>query len=150
MQAELYYYDFLNNKSDETIPKDIIKHIEQCPHCREKINQLDIELSSYHTKKSENNHISGVITNLLKLHMAYIGNKVDCKIVKPFLPVILDPDLGIRIPTPINVITAYREAVEREASPLMPCPEVQPRESRVPKPTRKPPRASLHHCTDVI
>ena len=54
------------------------------------------------------------------------------------------------IPTVRKVATAYSEVVDNEANPLMPCPEVHPFESRVPKPTRKPPNASLHHCTEVV
>jgi hypothetical protein len=31
----------------------------------------------------------------------------------------------------------------------MPCPEVHPLESLVPKPTSNPPKANLHNCTEV-
>ncbi|MFC1781662.1 hypothetical protein ACFLZ8_05315 [Planctomycetota bacterium] len=40
---------------------------------------------------------------MLKLHFAYLGNKVTCNNVKPFLPVLSDSRLGVRIPTPITV-----------------------------------------------
>jgi hypothetical protein len=100
-QAEIYYYDFLCNENIEQIPKNLIEHIGQCPHCREKINQLNFEISTHKSTRSGNRYIA--ITDLLNLHLAYIGDKVDCSTVKPFLPIVLDPSLGIRIPTPITV-----------------------------------------------
>ncbi len=100
-QAEIYYYDFLCNENIEQIPKNLIEHIGQCPHCREKINQLNTEITTHKSIRSGGRHIA--ITDLLNLHMAYIGGKVDCSTVRPFLPVVLDPSLGIRIPTPITV-----------------------------------------------
>ena len=57
---------------------------------------------------------------------------------------------AVSIPTVMNVITATSEVVDNDAKPLMPCPDVHPFESLVPKPTRKPPIASLHHSTDVV
>jgi len=44
-----------------------------------------------------------------------------------------------------KVITAKKEDNENEARPHIPCPEVQPLENLVPKPTKKPPRARRHH-----
>jgi hypothetical protein len=102
-EAEFYYYDFLSDQSHKLIPKDIIQHINQCPCCREKINQLNIGLSSYSSKQSQKSLDISIITDLLTLHLAYIDNKVDCQTVKPFLPVFLDPDFRIKIPTPISV-----------------------------------------------
>lgn len=102
-QAERYYYDFQNDGDIGLIPKNIIEHINKCPHCREKMKKLETALSSEKPTKFENNQAVNAMTDILKLHLAYIGDKVVCNTVKPFLPVILDPDLGIKIPTPITV-----------------------------------------------
>ena len=102
-QAEQYYYDFQNKGDIGLIPKNIIDHINECPYCREKMKTLETALSSEKSIKFENNLAVNAMTDLLKLHLAYIGNKVVCSTVKPFLPVILDSDLGIKIPTPITV-----------------------------------------------
>ena len=99
-QAEIYYYDFLSNENTEQIPGNILEHIDQCPHCREEISRLNTGLSQKSTK-SGNRQVA--ITDLLNLHLAFIGDKVVCSTVRPFLPVILDPNLGIKIPTPITV-----------------------------------------------
>ncbi len=101
-QAEQYYYDFQNKENIGLIPRNIIDHINKCQYCREKAKMLKTVLSSYRNTKFENSQVANAMTNLLKLHLAYIGNKVVCNTVKPFLPVILDPDLGIKIPTPIT------------------------------------------------
>jgi len=102
-QAEIYYYDFLCNENIEQIPGNIIEHIDKCPVCREKINRLKAGLSSHKSAKSGKKQVAVAVTDLLNLHMAFIGDKVVCSKVRPFLPVILDPNLGIRIPTPITV-----------------------------------------------
>jgi len=39
---------------------------------------------------------------MLQLHLAYIGERVNCETVRPFLPGMLDPAIDIRIPTPIT------------------------------------------------
>ena len=57
---------------------------------------------------------------------------------------------AVNIPTVMKVITAKSEVVESDAKPLIPWPDVHPLDNLVPKPTRKPPIASLHHSTDVV
>lgn len=57
---------------------------------------------------------------------------------------------AVNIPTAINVITAESDVVDNDAKPLIPCPDVQPFDSLVPKPTKNPPNASLHHSTVVV
>jgi hypothetical protein len=57
---------------------------------------------------------------------------------------------AVTMATPIKTITAYRDVLESDANPLIPCPEVHPLESLVPKPTSNPPRNSLHTCTEVV
>ena len=102
-KAELYYYDLLHGESLEPIPEPIIDHIEQCQNCQEQINQLNKSLlRTEGTKLQQNQENSTAVTELLKIHFAYIGKKVTCKVVRPFLPSMLDPTLEIRIPTPIT------------------------------------------------
>jgi len=100
-QAELYYYDFLYSESRRLIPESMVKHIEQCQHCREQINQLKAVLSQADGLESGQGQVSPAVTTMLKLHFAYVGKPVTCNIVKPFLPTLLDQALGMRIPTPI-------------------------------------------------
>ena len=101
-EAKLYYYDFLCDESRELIPESIINHIEQCQHCQEQIDQLKIVLSQTDGIGPEQGQVSSAIITMLELHFAYIGERVTCKTVRPFLPGLLDPTLEIRIPTPIT------------------------------------------------
>ena len=101
-EAKLYYYDFLSDESRGLIPESISDHIEQCQHCREQINQLKVVLSQTDGIEPEQGQVSSAITTMLELHFAYIGERVTCKTVRPFLSGLLDPALEIRIPTPIT------------------------------------------------
>ncbi|KPJ66354.1 MAG: hypothetical protein AMJ43_08425 [Coxiella sp. DG_40] len=102
-EAELYYYDFLFNEIYGSIPEFIINHINQCQHCQEQINQLKDVLSQAESHvKPEKKQVSSAITEMLKLHFAYIGKPVACETVRPFLPTLLEPALKIRMPTPIT------------------------------------------------
>lgn len=101
-EAKLYYYDFLSDESRGLIPESISDHIEQCQHCQEQINQLKVVLSQTDGVKPEQGQVNSAITTMLELHFAYIGKRVTCETVRPFLPGLLDPALEIRIPTPIT------------------------------------------------
>jgi hypothetical protein len=101
-QAELYYYDFLYDESHSLIPESIISHVEQCPYCQDQVHQLEVVLSQYKDMKPEESQAKAAITTMLRLHFAHIGKDVTCKIARLFLPALLDPALGIRIPTPIT------------------------------------------------
>lgn len=102
-QAELYYYDFISNESCEPVPEFIVNHIRECQHCREQVNQLNSVL--FQTEgyvEPGQSQVSHVTAALLKLHFAYIGKRVTCNTVRPFLPGLLEPALEIKIPTPIT------------------------------------------------
>jgi hypothetical protein len=102
-QAESYFYDFLYKETIELIPGPIVSHIRDCATCQERINQLRSVLpeSEEHPETAQR-EASGAVTEMLKLHFAYIGKPVTCDIVKPFLPSLLDMAIEIRIPTPIT------------------------------------------------
>ncbi len=101
-EARLYYYDFLCEESRGLIPESIINHIEQCQRCQEQINQLKVVLSQTDGIEPEQGQVNSAITTMLELHFAFIGERITCKTVRPFLPGLLDPALEIRIPTPIT------------------------------------------------
>lgn len=102
-EARLYYYDFLCEESRGLIPEVIINHIEQCQRCQEQIDQLKVVLSQTDGTEPEQGQVSSAIITMLELHFAFIGERITCKTVRPFLPGLLDPALEIRIPTPITV-----------------------------------------------
>ncbi len=100
-QAKIYYYDTLFSESRELIPQFIVDHIEYCQHCKAQTSELKKVLSRNDSFASEQGQISSAIASMLKLHFACIGKPVSCNIAKPFLPTLLDPSLGIHVPTPI-------------------------------------------------
>lgn len=100
-EVEPYYYDFLNSESRRLVPESIIDHIKQCQYCQEQIEELK-EVLSQVGLESEQKQVRTAVTDMLELHLAYIGKRVTCNITRPFLPSLLDPALKIRIPTPIT------------------------------------------------
>ncbi len=100
-QAELCYYDFLCDESRGLIPESMVSHIDQCQHCREQIIKLKAVLSRAESLDSQQGQLVSAVATMLKLHFAYIGKPVTCNVVRPFLPTLLDPALGMHIPTPI-------------------------------------------------
>ena len=100
-EVEPYYYDFLNSESRGLVPESIIDHIKQCQYCQEQIEELK-EVLSQAGLESEQKQIRTAVTDMLELHLAYIGKRVTCNITRPFLPSLLDPALKIKIPTPIT------------------------------------------------
>lgn len=103
VQAEPHYYDFIFGKGDEAVPEHIARHIEGCENCQERLNQLKVTLSRADGLDSKQRQADCAITTMLRLHFGYIGRPVTCRVVKPFLPTLLDPVLQVRTPTPITV-----------------------------------------------
>jgi len=91
-EVEPYYYDFLNSESRRLVPESIIDHIKQCQYCQEQIEELK-EVLSQAGLESEQKQIRTAVTDMLELHLAYIGKRVTCHITRPFLPSLLDPAL---------------------------------------------------------
>ena len=103
-QAKFYYYDLLFQESNRIVPEFIINHIKKCQFCQKQILKLNSSLKQAESvNSSEQIKSSSEISSMLKLHFAYLNKPVNCEITKPFLPSLLDPDLAIRIPTPITV-----------------------------------------------
>jgi cytidine deaminase len=102
-EAKLYYYDFILGEGHELIPEHIVQHINQCQNCREQLNELKVALSQADSIDTEQNRVNSATATMLQLHFAYIGKPVTCETVKPFLPTLLEPQLEVRIPTPITV-----------------------------------------------
>jgi hypothetical protein len=104
MNARLYYYDFLSERTRRVIPESALAHITQCLDCKVEIDRLEMML--LHVDRgveSEQRRKDSAISTLLKLHFAFIGEPVKCSTVRPFLASMADPVLKIRVPTPISM-----------------------------------------------
>ncbi|MDD5459496.1 MAG: hypothetical protein PHF37_08910 [Phycisphaerae bacterium] len=101
-QAEAYFYDFLNEEISEQVPCDIAFHISSCRECTKQIARLKEILSQDEPEIRERETRNAGI-EMLELHFVHIDKEVTCKTVKAFLPLLVEPALKVRIPTPITV-----------------------------------------------
>lgn len=101
-EAELYYYDCAGSEGLGTVPEGVNEHIKGCVRCQGQIDRLKDVLSEA-GDGFESRQGSAAVVRLLKLHFAYVGERVSCETVKPFLPSLSDPALEIGIPTPITM-----------------------------------------------
>ncbi|UCC23509.1 MAG: hypothetical protein JSW23_05510 [Planctomycetota bacterium] len=101
--AELYYYEMLSGEGAGSVPAGVEDHIRRCSRCQEELGRLEGVLSEDGSRlKPGGVGASTNIVGLLKLHLAYIGKRVSCETVRPFLASLCIPELEIRIPTPIT------------------------------------------------
>lgn len=103
-QARLYYYDYLCEESKDSIPSEMLDHIDGCNYCKAEVDTFEMQLIS----DQRNTDVSSesrdfAIIGTLKHHFSYASKSVTCKNVKPFIPSLSDPALAIKIPTPITV-----------------------------------------------
>lgn len=101
-EAELYYYDCAGGEGLGAVPEEVNEHIRGCVRCQGQIDGLKDVLSEA-GDGSESGQGSAAVVRLLKLHFAYISERVSCATVKPFLASLSDPTLEIGIPTPITM-----------------------------------------------
>ncbi|KPL22531.1 MAG: hypothetical protein AMJ75_07925 [Phycisphaerae bacterium SM1_79] len=113
-EAKLYYFELLDNESDAFVPELIIDHVGRCQHCQEQISRLKGALSQAGADDgSERGQVGSPVAIMLRLHFAYIGERVTCETARPFLAGMSDPALEIRIPTPITVhLDSCRQCAE--------------------------------------
>lgn len=103
-QAEFYYYDFLFDENRKAVPIPILDHIDRCLICNEKINQLkDMILQTADKPDTYDKQLYAAKSILLELYFSYVGKRITCQTVKPFLPTLLEQALEIKVPTPITV-----------------------------------------------
>jgi hypothetical protein len=101
--AKEYYYDMLDSDTVDQVPEDIQDHIANCLHCVRKLAQLHQLLSdSDYCNQKESTTIRQILTKLAR-HFPLYEAQVDCKMVKEFLPLLVDPGLGIQIPSIVTV-----------------------------------------------
>ncbi len=98
-----YYYDALNEETQGDIPGNALDHIAHCRDCQAEMDRLEVVLAhAQQSAEREQSRKDAAISVLLRLHFAYLGERVNCAAVKPFLPSLADPLLRIRIRTPIT------------------------------------------------
>lgn len=101
-RARPYYYDFLCGHKTADIPDTLWRHIGHCEQCRTEVDRLTTALAQEATDPGADLAVAAVTANL-ELHMALMGQPVDCDVVKPFLAPMADPVFEVRGPTPVTV-----------------------------------------------
>ena len=103
VEAERHYFDFLRDETEHSVPSEVIDHIIGCRHCREQMSQLEAMLAECEEHPQTQMAQSQMTTAaILKLHFSFVGKRVNCSDVRPFLPNLLVATTQIRIPTPIT------------------------------------------------
>jgi predicted anti-sigma-YlaC factor YlaD len=99
--AKEYYYDMLDPDTIDEVPENIQDHIANCLNCVRKLARLYQLLSdSAHCNQKEPATIRSQTARYFPLHKE---QQVDCKMVKEFLPLFVDPEPEIQIPTIVTV-----------------------------------------------
>ncbi|MHC4362092.1 MAG: hypothetical protein ACYSTZ_04640, partial [Planctomycetota bacterium] len=103
-KAQAHYYDYLCGGARESIPEEMVAHIDNCRCCQAEVNQLKAVVAGAEERGDSTSAqaTTATVTNL-RLQFAYAGALVSCDTVKPFLPSLAVPALGVRVPTPITV-----------------------------------------------
>ncbi len=92
--VKLYYFDYLENRD---VPVAVGEHITQCSDCRAAIERLKEELSLTDTVEKPWR------PDYLEQHYRLLNEWITCQTVRPFLPSLLTPQLGVTRPTPVTV-----------------------------------------------
>jgi hypothetical protein len=102
-EAELYYLSLAFGDEYGDVPVQIADHVRFCDYCIRQLKVLKDQLLAADATDLDDSRLSNAQIHILGLHFAYLGKKVGCETVKPFLPSLLEPSFDIRIPTPISV-----------------------------------------------
>lgn len=99
--AEPFFYEYFHG-STETLPDEVLKHIENCSSCLNSIASMkDVFEQSDDAMPANSKH--AVIADKLSRHFSFIDKQVACSSVKPFMAEIADPAMRITVSTPIMV-----------------------------------------------
>jgi hypothetical protein len=100
-QAKLYFYNMLNPDTMDEVPKEMFLHVANCLACIKKLARLH-KILSKPLEQEESSGIKLVPAQLVR-HFDLLKVEVDCKSVKEFLPLLVNPEYEITIPTPVTV-----------------------------------------------
>ena len=92
--AKLYYYDYFEEA--ESAPQEVRKHLEQCSVCQEEMERLRGILDQKEPFRKPYR------PKYLQLHYELLDKWISCDKVKPFLPLLLTPEMTIKHQTPVT------------------------------------------------
>ncbi|HPC94654.1 MAG TPA: hypothetical protein PLU87_06930 [Sedimentisphaerales bacterium] len=118
-EAEPYYFDYLQDPRNVSVPRSVACHIEACPYCRSRVQSLRellCDLDGRPRPASADQNLQ--LIHELRSHFEYVDEPITCEQVKPFLGRLLTPSVRIRIPTPITAHIDQCEACARDLESL--------------------------------
>ena len=92
--AKLYYYDYLEGA--ESMSHEAREHLEQCSICQEEIERLRGLLGPKEPCRKPYR------PKYLQLHYELLDKWVSCDKVRPFLPLLLIPEMALKHQTPVT------------------------------------------------
>jgi hypothetical protein len=120
-----YYYGFVEQHMAD-VPEHIVQHVRRCLFCRSQIRRLkEIEAQAREESDSSRDGMNRDIIDILNAHFQHVGASVTCAHVKFFLPGLVIPAPGVRIPTPITVHVDHCPACKRDLD-LLRCLGLEP------------------------
>jgi hypothetical protein len=96
--AKEYYYDMLDPDTLDQVPENIQDHIANCLYCIRRLAQLHQLLSDSDLRNQKESTTIRQIPPQSARHLSLHEAQVDCRMVKEFLPLLVEPGLGITIP----------------------------------------------------
>jgi len=99
--AEEYFVNLAHCGAHKLVPENIMLHIVECPKCCRRFLKF---FSVFHMPLAEERqrYIQEMSAQLVR-HFSLLEEKVYCRDVKQFLPLLADPEFEIGIPTPVTV-----------------------------------------------
>lgn len=99
--AEPFFYEYFHG-STETLPDEVLDHIENCSSCLKSIASME-DVFEQGDDSLPVNSKHAIIADRLGRHFSFIDKQVSCSTVKPFMVEIADPTMQITVSTPITV-----------------------------------------------
>ena len=93
-KARLYYYDYTNQK--DSVPSEVRSHLEQCSVCRDGMERLGGILEQDEPAQKPYRPRN------LEIHYELLNQWLSCGSIKPFLPLLLIPEMAVKHRTPVT------------------------------------------------
>lgn len=114
--AEPFFYEYFHG-STETLPEDVLDHIENCSLCLDSIASMkDIFEQSDDALPTNSRH--AILAGKLGRHFSFMDKPVTCSCAKAFMAEMADPIMRITVPTPITVHIQHCEKCAKDVDTI--------------------------------
>ena len=118
-EAELHYLGIIGGDDYGMVPQYIADHVKICSYCQRQVAGLKKHLQGVaDAETSQAEHFTEFQVHAMAQHLAYLGKKVSCNTVKPFLPKLLEQKFEIGVPTPITMHLESCESCRKDLTTI--------------------------------